>query len=57
MNYSLIVVNELTNSIVFHSSIYEDTKDNMKHLEKLYDDYQNTGFFICKFIEHGATNV
>lgn len=53
MNYSLVAYNALTSNIIFKSNIYSDTKENMKHLHKLYDDFEASENIFCKFKEHG----
>ena len=56
MNYSVVAYNELTGNIIFQSEIYADTKENMRHLNKLYEDFfETTANVSCKFREHGET--
>ena len=53
MEYSLVAYNELTGNNIFQSEIYADTKENMRHLNKLYEDFETTANISCKFREHG----
>lgn len=52
MEYSLVAYNELTGNIIFQSEIYSDTKENMRHLNKLYYDFETASNISCKFKEH-----
>tara|TARA_B110000444_G_C18536902_1_gene453864 strand:- start:260 stop:430 length:171 start_codon:yes stop_codon:yes gene_type:complete len=54
MKYSLIAYNALTSNVIFKSEIYSDTKENMKHLNKLYDDFETSDNVFCRFKKHGA---
>jgi len=55
MNYSIVAYNELTGNNIFQSEIYADTKENMRHLNKLYEDFETATNISCKFREHGET--
>jgi len=55
MNYSIVAYNELTGNNIFQSEIYADTKENMRHLNKLYEDFETAANISCKFREHGET--
>jgi len=51
MEYSLIVYSSRSNDVIFESGLWKDTKENMRHLGQLYDDFENDGF-ICRWREH-----
>tara|TARA_R110002072_G_scaffold60809_2_gene153880 strand:+ start:30 stop:206 length:177 start_codon:yes stop_codon:yes gene_type:complete len=56
MEYSLVAYNELTGNIIFQGEPLRDTKENMRHLNKLYDDFETAANISCKFIEHGDSH-
>ena len=57
MEYSLVAYSELTGNIIFQSEMYADTKENMRHLNKLYDDFETAANISCKFREHGDSHA